>query len=225
VGTQVTIRSNDGFELSAYRADPDGAPRGAVVVVQEIFGVNSHIQAVADRYAGHGYVAIAPALFDRIERGVELGYGADDLQAGLELARGKTDLEQAVQDLRAAASSVADAGRVGVVGYCWGGLLAALCAIRAGDAFAAAASYYGGGVTGLADQQPVVPLVMHFGEEDHAIPLDEVRQLEQAWPQVEVHVYGGAQHGFNCDHRDSYDAGAAALAEQRTLDHFERHLT
>lgn len=224
VGTATTITSSDGFELSAYRAEPDGAPRGAVVVIQEIFGVNDHIRSVVDRYASHGYVAVAPALFDRIERGVELGYDQEGMSTGMDLARGKTDVDLALEDLRAAAASVADAGKVGVVGYCWGGLLTALCAIRAADSFAAASAYYGGGTPSLIDQKPIVPMVMHFGEEDHAIPLDQVRQLEQAWPEVAVHVYDGAQHGFNCDHRASYNADAAALAEQRTLEHFARHL-
>jgi carboxymethylenebutenolidase len=224
VGTQVTIRSNDGFELSAYRAEPDGPPRGAVVVVQEIFGVNGHIRSVVDRYAEHGYLAVAPALFDRVQPGVDLGYDQDAITAGIELARGEVDMAQAVEDIKAAAASVADAGKVGVVGYCWGGLLTAMCAIRAGDTFAAASSYYGGGVPSLAGETPTVPMIMHFGEKDHAIPLDEVRQLEQAWPQVTVHVYDGAQHGFNCDQRDSFDAGAAQLAEQRTLDFFGQHL-
>lgn len=224
MGTQTTIRSNDGFELSAYRADPDGAPKGAVVVIQEVFGVNGHIRSVTDRYAQHGYVAIAPALFDRVEPGVELGYGADDIARGIELARGKVDLDRAADDVRAAAAAVADAGKVGVVGYCWGGLVTAVCAIRAGDTFAAAASYYGGGVPTLADQTPVVPMIMHFGEEDHAIPLDDVRKLQQAWPEVTVHVYEGAQHGFNCDQRESFHAGSAELAERRTLEFFEQHL-
>ena len=224
MGTKVTIRSNDGFELSAYRAEPEGAPKGAVVVIQEIFGVNGHIRSVADRYAANGYLAVAPALFDRVERDVELGYDEAGIKAGIEIARGKVDLDAAIEDVKAAAGTVSGAGKVGVVGYCWGGLLTAMCAIRAGDTFAAASSYYGGGVPSLADQTPVVPMIMHFGEEDHAIPLDEVRKLEQAWPDVEVHVYPGAQHGFNCDQRGSYDGPSAGSAEQRTLEFFERHL-
>lgn len=221
----MTIQSNDGFELSAYRAEPEGDPRGAVVVIQEIFGVNSHIRSVADRYASHGYVALAPALFDRIEPGIELGYDADGLSKGIDLARKQTDTDQAVEDIRAAGASLAGiGGGVGVVGYCWGGFLAALCAIRAADVFDAASSYYGGGAPSLADQQPVVPLIMHFGEHDHAIPLEDVIRLSSAWPQVTVHVYEGAQHGFNCDQRDSYHQASAELAEQRTLQHFATHL-
>jgi carboxymethylenebutenolidase len=224
MGTSTTIRSDDGFELGAYRADPAGGARAGVVVIQEIFGVNDHIRAVADRYAAHGYRAIAPALFDRVERGVELGYDDEGIAKGIELARGKIDTDLAVADLRAAAGAVAGGGPVGVVGYCWGGLLTAVCAIRAGDAFAAASSYYGGGTPSLADERPVVPLIMHFGAQDHAIPLDDVRRLQQAWPQVEIHVYEGAGHGFNCDQRDSHHAASAELAERRTLEHFARHL-
>jgi carboxymethylenebutenolidase len=224
MGATVTITSADGFELSAYRAEPADDARGGVVVVQEVFGVNEHIRSVVDRYAAHGYLAVAPALFDRIERGVELGYDQDGVTHGIELARNRTDVERALDDLRAAAASVSSAGAVGVVGYCWGGLLTALCAIRAGDAFAAASSYYGGGSPSLADETPVVPLVMHFGERDHAIPLADVERLAEAWPQVSVHVYEDAEHGFNCDQRSSFHAPSAQLAEQRTLEHFARHL-
>lgn len=218
------ITSDDGFELSAYRAEPDGAPRGAVVVIQEIFGVNEHIRSVTDRYASQGYLAIAPALFDRAERDVELGYDEDGMAAGMDLARKRTDTDLAIQDVRAAARSVADAGNVGVVGYCWGGLLTAMCAVRAGDVFTAASSYYGGGAPSLADQSPVVPMIMHFGEQDHAIPLDDVRRLDEAWPEVTVYIYEGAGHGFNCDRRPSFHETSAALAEQRTLEHFARHI-
>lgn len=224
MGTTTTLQSADGFELSAYRAEPAEEPLGGVVVIQEVFGVNDHIRRVTDRYAANGYLAVAPALFDRVERGVELGYDQAGMAAGIELARGKTDPARAIDDLRAAAASVATAGKVGVVGYCWGGLLTARCAIEAGDAFAAGSAYYGGGSPSLADQRPVVPLIMHFGELDHAIPLDDVRRLDEAWPDVQVYVYEGAGHGFNCDQRGSFSPEAAELAEQRTLEHFARHL-
>ncbi len=223
MGTTITLTSADGFELSAYQATPTGTPKGGVVVIQEIFGVNSHIRSVADRYAAAGYLAIAPGLFDRIRPGIELGYEESDIAEGIDLARGKTDMGNAVADVRAAAAVAASAGRVGVVGYCWGGLLTAVSAIQSADLFSAAASYYGGGTPTLADQTPVVPLLMHYGEQDHAIPLDEVRKLEAAWPGVTFHIYP-AQHGFNCDQRGSYDAAAAALAEERTLAFFAEHL-
>ncbi len=224
MGEHLTLTASDGFELGAYRATPTGTTIGGVVVIQEIFGVNEHIRAVVDRYAAHGYLAIAPALFDRVERGVELGYDADGMTQGIDLARVKTDPVAVMLDLRAAASAVASAGKVGVVGYCWGGLLTARCAIECGDVFAAASSYYGGGTPTLKDHTPVVPMVMHYGELDHALPLEDVRALAAAWPQVTVHVYDGAQHGFNCDQRASWDAASAALAEERTLAFFGEQL-
>jgi carboxymethylenebutenolidase len=209
MGNQITLTSADGFQLSAYQAAPAGTPKGGVVVIQEIFGVNSHIRSVVDRYASHGYLAVAPALFDRIEPGIELGYEEADIGKGIELARGKTDMGNAVADVRAAAAAVAST---------------AVSAIGSGDLFSAASSYYGGGTPTLADQTPVVPMVMHYGELDHAIPLDDVRKLEAAWPGVTFHVYP-AQHGFNCDQRGSYDAAAAALAEERTLAFFAQQLS
>ena len=223
MGSTTTLTSTDGFQLGAYLAEPAGKPLGGVVVIQEIFGVNGHIRSVVDGYAADGYLAIAPALFDRIRPGVELGYAEADIAAGAEMARGKTDTAKALDDIRAAAAVVAGAGKVAVVGYCWGGLLTALSAIRLGDVFSAAAAYYGGGTPTLADQTPVVPMVMHYGEHDHAIPLADVEKLRAAWPSVGFHIYD-AHHGFNCDQRGSYDAASAALARQRTLAFFGSHL-
>lgn len=219
MGNSITLTSADGFELGAYRADATGTPKGAVVVIQEIFGVNSHIRSVVDRYAANGFTAIAPALFDRIDKGIELGYTEADIGQGIELARGKTDMAKALDDIKAAAADVAGVGKVGVVGYCWGGLLTALCAIDAADVFSAAASYYGGGTPTLIDRTPVAPMIMHYGEHDHAIPMDDVRKLEQAWSGVTFYVYD-AQHGFNCDQRGSYDKAAADLAQERTFAFF-----
>lgn len=219
MGNSLTLTSADGFELGAYRADPVGTPKGAVVVIQEIFGVNSHIRSVVDGYATNGYVAIAPALFDRVQKDVELGYTEADIGVGIDLARGKTDMANALADVRAAAAAVADTGKVGVVGYCWGGLLTALCAIDGADVFSAAAAYYGGGTPTLADRTPVAPMIMHYGEHDHAIPLADVEKLKAAWPGVTFFIYD-AQHGFNCDQRGSYDKVAADLAQERTLTFF-----
>ena len=211
----------DGHSFSMYRADPAGAPRGALVIVQEIFGVNSHIRAVCDDYAAEGYVAVAPALFDRVERGIELGYQADDVTAGRAI-REKVSLDQALADVEAAAKEVAGAGRIGVVGYCWGGTVAWVAATRS-RTFAATVSYYGGGVPDLAAEQPNCPVQLHFGEQDHAIPLDGVDRLKAAHPELPVYLYP-AGHGFNCDQRASYDAESAKQARERALAFLRAHV-
>lgn len=222
MGEQIQIRSVDGFALGAYRAVPEGEPKGAVVVIQEIFGVNDHIRAVADGYAEAGYVALAPQIFDRVERGVELGYGEADLARGIEIAFQKLDHGLALQDLQAAIEAAAVYGRVGVVGYCFGGLLAwrAACDL---SGLAAAVSYYGGGVAREADRRPRCPVMMHFGEKDAHIPLSDVEAIRAAQPDAQIFVYP-ADHGFNCDHRASYDAESARLARQRTLEFFAEHI-
>jgi carboxymethylenebutenolidase len=204
-----------------YRADPAGAPRGAVVIVQEIFGVNSHIRSVCDDYAAQGYVAVAPALFDRVERGVELGYQEGDIATGRAI-RERVSLEQALADVEAATRQVAGTGRIGVIGYCWGGTVAWVAATRA-RIFAAAVSYYGGGVPELADEQPNCPVQLHFGEQDHAIPLEGVNRLKAVHPELPVYVYP-AGHGFNCDQRAAYHAASARLARERALAFLREHV-
>ena len=223
MGSTISLTSSDGFQLSAYRAEAEGAPRGGVVVVQEIFGVNGHIRSVVDRYAAAGYLAIAPALFDREGPDIELGYTEADIETGRDIARGKLDFKTVLADVAAAGAVAREAGKVGVVGYCYGGLVTAGAAIELGDVFAAAASYYGGGVVGLVDKTPVVPMIMHFGERDHAIPLEDVHKVEAAWPGVQVHLYD-AEHGFNCDHRASFSAVPAAIAQARTFRFFDEQL-
>jgi carboxymethylenebutenolidase len=223
MGTNITLTSSDGFELSAYRAEAEQDARGAVVVVQEIFGVNEHIRSVVDRYAAAAYVAIAPAIFDRVEPGIELGYADADIARGRDIARGKLDFATVLEDVAAAGRSVAEAGKVGVVGYCFGGLIAAASAIEHADVFAAAVSYYGGGTVGLIGRAPVVPLMMHFGQHDHAIPMAEVDKITAAWPEADIHVYDAA-HGFNCDHRGSFAAVPAAIAQARSFRFFDRLL-
>ena len=219
MGTTIRGTAADGHELSIYRADPDGAPRGALVIVQEIFGVNSHIRAVCDDLAKEGYVAVAPALFDRAERGVELGYQPDDVTRGRAI-REKVTLDQALADVEAAAKAVA--GPIGVIGYCWGGTVAWIAATRS-RTFAAAVSYYGGGVPDLGEEQPNCPVLLHFGEQDHAIPLEGVERLKSLHPDLPVHIYP-AGHGFNCDQRASYHAESARLARERTLAFLREHL-
>jgi carboxymethylenebutenolidase len=221
LGKTVEGTAADGHRLSMYRADPAGEPRGALVIAQEIFGVNSHIRAVCDDFAGQGYVAIAPALFDRVERGVELGYGPDDITRGRAIREG-VSLEDALADVEAAAKEVASVGRTGVIGYCWGGTVAWVAATRS-RTFAAAVSYYGGGVPDLADERPNCPVQLHFGEQDHAIPLAGVEQLKATHPELPVYIYP-AGHGFNCDQRASYHADSARLARERTLAFLRQHL-
>jgi carboxymethylenebutenolidase len=221
VGTTIRGTAADGHELSIYRADPTGAPRGALVIAQEIFGVNSHIRAVCDDYAAQGYVVAAPALFDRAERGVELGYQQDDVTRGRAI-REKVSLDQALADIEAAAREVAGAGRIGVVGYCWGGTVAWVAATRS-RTFKAAVSYYGGGVPDLAEERPNCPVQLHFGEQDHAIPLEGVEKLKAAHPELPVYIYP-AGHGFNCDQRGSYHAESARIARERALAFLREHV-
>ncbi len=221
MGKTVQGTAADGHSLSMYRADPAGEPRGGLVIAQEIFGVNSHIRAVCDDYAAEGYVVIAPALFDRVEPGIELGYQPDDVTAGRAI-REKVSLDEALADVEAAAKLVIGVGRIGVVGYCWGGTVAWVAATRS-RTFAAAVSYYGGGVPDLADEQPNCPVQLHFGEQDHAIPLAGVEKLQAAHPKLPVYIYP-AGHGFNCDQRASYHAESARLARERALAFLRQHV-
>ncbi|UCU99553.1 dienelactone hydrolase family protein [Acidovorax radicis] len=228
MGQFVDLASSDGFVVPAWVAQPEGTPRGAVVVVQEIFGVNSHIRSVADRLAARGYLAVAPATFQRVKPGVELGYTAEDMQAGMALKTAVDTLPApgVMPDIQAAIDYAAQqSGRkVGIVGFCWGGLLTwrAACQLKG---LSAAVPYYGGGVTTPDEvaRQPQVPVLAHFGERDHWIPLDSVQAFAKVHPEVDVHVYA-ADHGFNCDQRGSYDEAAATVAWDRTLAFFDRHL-
>lgn len=217
--TQLT--ASDGHKLDAYRADPPGKPRGAVVVVQEIFGVNSHIRSVADGYAADGYLAIAPALFDRTRRNVELGYTPEDIAAGREL-KAAAPSDTALLDIAAAVRAGATAGKVGIVGFCWGGYLAWMAAAKM-RGLACATVYYGGGVLDHADAVLHCPVMGHFGERDAMIPVDGVRKLAAKHSDQQIFIYP-AEHGFNCDQRRSYDAASAKLARERTLEFLRQHL-
>ena len=217
---QETLQAADGHRLAAYRAAPTGKPRGALVVVQEIFGVTSHIRAVADGYAADGWLAIAPAMFDRVERGIELGYTPADIERGRELKGGCSN-DHALLDIAAAVDTVRSAGKVAVIGYCWGGTLAWLAACRQ-PGLAAAVSYYGGGIGELVDLTPRCPVLAHFGERDASIPLSVPEALRTAHPEVEIHIYS-AGHGFNCDQRGSFDAASAKLARERSLAFLNAH--
>lgn len=223
MGSNIKLEAADGHSFDAYVATPaDGKRYGAIVVVQEIFGVNKHIREVADGYAAQGYHAIAPALYDRVQRGYESGYEPADIQAGMAV-RQKVPLEGALADIQAAITHMAaQALPVGIVGYCYGGMLVWQSAAKL-DGLSAASSYYGGGVQDQGDLQPKCPIILHFGEKDHAIPIDKVKAFMAKQPGLAVHIYD-ANHGFNCNHRGSYDAAAAATALERTLAFFGENM-
>lgn len=228
MGQFTTLTSADGFSFPAYVAQPAGQARGAVVVLQEIFGVNSHIRAVADGYAAEGYLAVAPSTFERVKPGVELGYADADMSAGSELKAAVEALpgEGVMLEIQAAIDRAAQigGGKVGIIGYCWGGLLSwrAACALKG---LSAAVVYYGGGITNKAEiaRQPQCPVLAHFGNKDPWIHMEGIQAFEKAHPEVEVHVYS-ATHGFNCDQRGSYNEAAATLARERSLAFFARQL-
>ena len=213
MGETVKLTADDGHSFDAYVARPADQPKAGLVIVQEIFGVNVHIRAVADGYAADGYLAVAPALFDRIEPGIELGYDGDDVTRGREL-RTRVAWEQTLHDVSAAMGLAAAAGKVGVVGYCWGGSIAWLAATRLNPA--AAVCYYGGNIFEFRGEQPNCPVMFHFGEQDAGIPMDQVKAVGEAHRDQELFTYP-AGHGFNCDLRGSYHAESAALARERTL--------
>jgi carboxymethylenebutenolidase len=222
MGQTLTLTAEDGQRLSAYRATPAGTPRGGLVVVQEIFGVNSHIRKTCDGFAADGYVALAPALFDRVEPGFETGYAPADIERG-RAVRGKLSIDDAMKDVRAAVRELASAGlKVGVVGYCFGGTIAWLAAARL-SGVAAAVGYYGGGIADAAEEKPRCPVMLHFGETDASIPREHYEKVKVAHPEVPVHIYP-AGHGFNCDERGSYSEPDARLARSRTLEFFRRHV-
>jgi carboxymethylenebutenolidase len=205
--------------ISAWRADPAIPAIGALVVVQEIFGLNSHIRSVVDRFAEHGYTAIAPALFDHLERGVELGYDKEGVTRGLELVN-ELGFDPAIEAVRAAAAQIEPAGREGVVGYCWGGTVAYLSCARLG---LPAVSYYGARTVPFLHERPGAPLLLHFGEQDASIPMESVQKHYDALPEAEIHVWP-AGHGFNCEQRADYKEAVASDALQRTLAFFGAHL-
>jgi carboxymethylenebutenolidase len=222
MGRQIELTASDGHHLGAYRAEPAGTPQGAVVVIQEIFGVNSHIRSVCDRFAELGYVAVAPAVFDRFERDFECGYSPEEIQHARSFL-GKVDWDAMMLDTQAAIDSVRSVGPVAVIGFCMGGSVAFLAAARL-DGVATAIGYYGGRIAKDADEVPRCPTQLHFGAEDQGIPLSDVETIKAKRPDCEIHVYEGAGHGFHCDERASYHAEAAAKAWQRTNDWMQRHM-
>ena len=221
MGIHLTLTASDGHSFDAYRADPVGTPKGGIVVIQEIFGVNAHIREVTERFAAEGFLAIAPAIFDHVEKGFDVGYDPDSRARGMAVVA-KVDLEQVLRDAAAAIAVAREGGKVGIVGYCFGGAVAWAAAARL-PGLSAAVGYYGGRILAMKDLAPKIPTMLHFGEKDTHIPVAGVKEVAAAHPDVPVHLYP-ADHGFNCDHRATYDAPSAARAWARTLAFFGAHL-
>jgi carboxymethylenebutenolidase len=223
MGEQVKLKTEDAHELDAYVATPDGEPIAALVVIQEVFGVNAHIRSVADGYAKNGFLAVAPALFDRIERGVELTYEGEDMRKAMALAK-KLNLDDALKDTAAAIDYARErtGKKTGVIGYCFGGSVAWLSACRL--KVDAAVGYYGGLIPQYAGEQPQCPVMLHFGRKDQHIPPEAIAKIEAVHPEIPVFLYE-AGHGFNCDARAAYDASSAKLARERSLAFLRKNLS
>ena len=222
VGKDITLTASDGFKLGGYRADPTGSPKGAIVVIQEIFGVNHHIRSVCDRLAAEGYVAIAPAIFDRSQPNFQSGYSPDEV-ANARKFIASPDWPAMLRDTQAAIDAVKDVGAVGIIGFCLGGSIAYAAATKLSN-LSAAVGYYGGAIVRFADDKPKVPTQLHFGEKDAGIPLADVETIKSKRPEIEIFVYPGAQHGFHCDERASYDKTSADTAWPRSLAFFAKHM-
>ncbi len=222
MGQNITLTASDGFKLGGYRADPAGKPKAAIVVIQEIFGVNSHIRNICDRLAAEGYTAIAPAIFDRTEPNFQSGYSPEEVAVARKFIA-NPDWEAMLRDTQAAIDAAKPVGPVGIVGFCLGGSVAYAAATKL-SGLSAAVGYYGGVIARFADDKPKVPTQLHFGEKDAGIPLTDVETIRNKRPDVEIFVYPGAQHGFGCDERGSYDKPSSDLAWQRSLAFFAAHL-
>jgi carboxymethylenebutenolidase len=220
MGRKIKLKAADGFELGAYRADPSGRPRGRVVVIQEIFGVNSHIRSVCDRLADAGYVALAPQIFDRVERDFESGYSPDEVAHARNFIP-KLDWDKMMADTEAAIDALKEEGSVAIMGFCLGGSVSWIAATKYGG-LAAAVCYYGGQIMQHIDKKPRCPVQMHFGAHDTHIPVSDVEIMKQKQPQAEIYIYQHAGHGFHCDERGSYDQPSSRIAWERTLGFLKR---
>jgi len=222
MGETISLTTSDGHTLDAYKATPTGAVKGGLVVVQEIFGINGQIRRTADYFSEQGYVAIAPALFDRVEKGIELGYNETDFGIGRE-TRGKITDDWIIADIGAAVQEVASAGKVSVIGFCFGGYATYVAACKVAGV-SAAMPFYGGGIAArLGDMQPNCPTQFHFGDKDAAIPLDDLQKIKDALQDSPMYVYDDSGHGFTCDDRDSYNEGATQRAMARALGWMSEH--
>jgi len=221
MGQQIQLKASDGFGLGGYRADAAGKPKGALVVIQEIFGVNHHIRNVCDRFAAKGYTSLAPAIFDRAKRGVDIGYDKAAMDEGVKL-RAAIKLDDTLKDVQAAIDVLQPIGKVGIIGYCWGGSLAFLAATRL-SGLACAVGYYGGMIAAHANEKPKVPTILHFGEKDQGIPMADVEKVRAARPDVKIYTYP-AGHGFSCDERAAFDPASHEKALEVSLAFLKQNL-
>ena len=223
MGERIKLTASDGFIFNAYTATPEGKPRGGVVVIQEVWGLNRWVREVVDRFARHGYLTVAPAMFDRVQMGYESdNYGPDQFQVIGELMK-KFDHATALTDVEAAVKAASAGGKVGITGYCFGGATSWRAA-HAGLGLTAASGYYGGGIPNYIDLEPMVPLEMHYGDKDTGIPLEQIEALKKSHPNVAVYTYD-AGHGFcNSDRPNNFNEAACKKASARTLEFFHKHL-
>ena len=223
MGERIKLTAADGFELNAYLSRPEGTPRGGVVLIQEVWGLNRWIRSEVDRYASEGYLTVAPAMFDRIDYGYESDdYGPDQFKVIGEMMQ-RFDRSTALVDVEAAVKAVAPAGKVGITGYCFGGAISWRAA-HVGLGLSAASGYYGGGVPNYIDLEPTIPTEMHFGDQDNGIPLEQIEALKARHPTADIYTYA-AGHGFcNSDRPQSFNAEACKAASARTLAFFQQHV-
>jgi len=222
MGEKISITASDGHEFSAYLSIPSGPSKAAIIIVQEIFGVNKHIQNLTNNFATRGYATIAPAFFDRIEKDIDLDYSSESVEKGKTL-KSKFSWDDSIIDIRATVNYIRDYGSVGLVGYCMGGSIAWIAATR-DSGINASVGYYGGNIINFIKEKPNVPCMLHFGEKDSTIPLSDITKINDEHPDVKSHLYENADHGFNCDLRKSYDANSSKLALERTLGFLDNNL-
>ncbi len=222
MGKHFTLTAADKHQLGAYRADPKGPAKGGIVVIQEIFGVNHHIRAVCDRLADEGYAAVAPALFDRTQKGFECGYTPDEIANARKFVAAP-NWDAMLRDTQAAIDDLKKEGPVAIIGFCMGGSVAFLSATRL-NGLSCAIAYYGGQIAKFADEKPKCPVQMHFGEKDQGIPMSDVEMIRQKRPDCEIYTYPDAPHGFHCDERGSYNEAAAKAAWPRSMEFLRKHV-
>ena len=220
MGMWIDLTASDGHNFSAYQADPNGTAKGGLVVIQEIFGVNIHVRDVCDRFASAGYSTIAPALFDRIQPGIELGYTEEDLGQGFRYMQ-EVGNDNPMQDIQAAADVLKETGKVGAIGFCWGGQLAWLASKQVD--LDCSVAYYGVAVHETLDPAPNCPVILHFADYDAFVPPEAANKVRERYPEMRIYNYA-ANHGFNCDRRDDYNEACANQAMERTLEFFGNHL-